>query len=141
MSDGMIGIGTLLKLHDGGSPGSYTTIAEVADISGPSMSADSVEFTNHSSPNNTREFKPGLVDPGELTFTCNYIPDDTTQGLTSGLAYLIKNRVLRSFELHWPDGTIWTFDAFVTAYQPKAPIDDKLSLDVTLKLTGFPVES
>lgn len=139
MSDGLFGIGTLLKLGDG--VGGFTTITEVTDISGPSMSADSVEYTNHSSPNYTREFKPGLVDPGEVTFTVNWIPDDATHGLTAGLAYLLKNRLSRDFELIFPDSTKWTFEAFVTGYEVNAPIDDKLSCDITLKVTGFPVES
>ena len=139
MSDGLFGIGTLLKLGDGVR--GFTTITEVTDISGPSMSADSVEYTNHSSPNFTREFKPGLVDPGEVTFTVNWIPDDATHGLTAGLAYLLKNRQSRDFELIFPDTTKWTFEAFVTGYEVNAPIDDKLSCDITLKVTGFPVES
>lgn len=139
MSVGLFGLGTLLKLHDGVS--TYTTILEVTDISGPSMSADSVEYTNHSSPNFTREFKPGLVDPGEVTFNVNWVPTNATHNLTAGLAYLLRNRLSRSFQLVFPDGTTWTFDAFVTGYEVTAPIDDKLGCDVTLKVTGFPVQS
>ena len=142
MSEVLFGQGTLLKL--GNSAGtSFTTIARITDLSLPSMSADSVESTSHDSANFTREFEPGLIDPGELSLTILYDPAEVTHGLTAGLPYLMKNRLKRKFQIHYTDAgdTIWTVEGFVTGFQGSAPIDDNVTADVTIKLSGFPVES
>lgn len=135
---GVFGHGTLLQLHDGVS--SYATILEVTDISGPGFATDSVEYTSHDSANKAREFGPGLIDSGEVTFSVNYQPAATTHGNSAGLLYVWKNRATRNWKLIFPDGstTTWIFSAFITKFEPKAPIDDKLSADITLKITGLP---
>lgn len=142
MSEVLFGQGTLLKMGDAAGT-VFTTIARITDLSLPSLSADSVESTSHDSANFTREFEPGLIDPGEISFTILFDPAETTHGLTAGLPYLMKNRLKRSFQILYTDAgdTIWTFTAFVTGFEGQAPIDDNVTADVTLKITGFPVES
>lgn len=137
-STAVFGHGTLLKLHDGVS--TYTTVLEVTDISGPGLSADSVELTSHDSASKFREFMAGLVDAGEISFTVNWQPAATTHGNTAGLLYVAQNRLTRLWQLIWPDSgtTTYGFYAFITSLSPNAPIDDKLSADITIKITGKP---
>lgn len=130
--------GTLLRIDDG--TGSYTTIAEVTDIGGPSMSLDPIDVTSHDSTAAYREFIGGLLDAGEVTLTINYVPTAGTHDATTGLIADMVARVVRNFKLVFPDSgtTTWTFAALITAFESAEPIDDKLSADVTLKLSGQP---
>lgn len=134
MANALHAFGTLLKRNG-------TTIGEVFDISGPSLARDSVEVTHHQSPNRWREFIKSLKDGGEVTFSINYRPTDSTHATGTGLlADLANETTVDTWSLVFPDTgvTTWTFPAFLTAFEPKEPIDDRLSADCTLKIAGQP---
>lgn len=132
--------GTLLKIGDGGGTEAFTTIAEVTDISGPSLSLDTAEVTSHSSTNKFKEFIGTLLDAGEMTFSINFIPTNATQSYSAGLIKDMFARTMRNFQLIFPNAstTTWLFAALVTAFEPKEAIADQLSADVTLKISGYP---
>ena len=56
-TEGVVGLGTLLKIGDGASPETFTAIAEVKDITGPNMSMEFAEFTHQQSTDGYREYK------------------------------------------------------------------------------------
>lgn len=128
--------GTLLQLDDGA--GNYTTIAEVKDIRGPGFTTNFTDVTSHDSPDYTREFISGLRDPGEVTFSVNFVPTNPTHNLSAGLMSLQQNRTKRNYKLIFPDvsTTTWTFAAYVSRFEPGAPVDGALTADVTLRVTG-----
>ncbi len=132
--------GTLLQRGDGASPEVFTTIAEVTDISGPTLALDPLDVTAHTSPGAFREFVGGLLDGGEVTFTINYVPDNSSHDATAGLLSELEARAVSNYKLVFPDGssTEWIFAAFLTAFEPAEPVDDRLSAEITLKLTGQP---
>lgn len=134
------GFGTLLKVGDGGGTEVFTTLAEVTNISGPSLSTDTIEVTHMESPNSAREYIAGLKDGGEVSFDLNFIADDTTQA-----AFITdwSNRTKRNFKIVWTDdsATTWSFTGIVTAFEPSASVDDKVSASATIKLTGIPTFS
>lgn len=128
------GFGTLLKL--GG-----TTIAGVRDISGPGLTLETPDVTNHSSTGGWREFVGGLKDGGEVTFDIVFDPVAAThRNVSGGLLYLLTTRASGSFSMTFPDAaaTVWSFTAFVTNYEPSGPVADELSASVTVKITGAP---
>ena len=132
--------GTLLKMGDGLTPESFTTIAEVADIGGPSFSRESIETTSHDSTGGYREFIPGLREGGEVTFTINFMPEDATH--VAAIAQFDDDSV-HNWELVYPilPSKKWVFAAFLTKFDTKAPVGEKLSADLTLKVSGKPVLS
>lgn len=132
--------GTLLQSGDGQAPEVFTTIAEVTEIGGPSLAQDPLDVTSHTSPGAFREFVGGLLDGGEVTFTINYVPTDGTQDASTGLLADMIARIVRNFQLIFPDvgTTTWSFAALITAFEAAEPVDDRLSAEVTLKLTGQP---
>lgn len=139
MSDGVIGLGTLLKIGDGDSPEEFTAIAEVKDINGPVLSREFAEFTHQQSSGGYREYKPTFKNSGDVTFKCNFLPDDETQGFsTTGLLKDYEDGELRNFELVFPDSgsTKASFAAYVANISPGAPIAGALELNVTLRVTG-----
>jgi len=134
MSSAVNAFGTLLKRNG-------TTIAEVTDITPPELGRDDIEVTHHQSPAAWREFIKGLKDAGEVSFTINYIPTNSTHNAGTGLlADLANNATIDTWTLVFPDtsATTWSFPGFVSKFSSKAPIDDKLSADVTLKVSGQP---
>jgi hypothetical protein len=47
-----------------------------------------------------------------------------------------SNKAAGKYRLVFTNGDTWTFDAFSTAMEPDAPLDDKMPLNLTYKLTG-----
>jgi hypothetical protein len=92
------GFGTTFKRGDGGGPETFTTIAEVVGISGPSLKLETIDVTNMDS-NGWREKIPTLKDAGEVQLDMNYLPANATQNYTQGLLADFNNRTLRNFKV------------------------------------------
>lgn len=131
MSNALAAFGTLLKM--GG-----TTIAEVTAITPPGLARDAIEVTHHQSPGAWRERIKGLKDGGEVTFSINYIPTDSTHNASTGILADFATDTVDPWSVVFPDGTTWSFPAMVTSAAPDAPIDDKLSAEITLQICGQP---
>lgn len=139
MTQGVIGLGTLLKIGDGAQPEIFTPVAEVKDITGPGLTREFAEFTHQQSSGGYREYKPTFKNSGDVSFKCNFLPDDETQGFaTSGLLKDYEDGTLRNFQIQFPDPgeTVAAFSAYVSNIQPGAPIANALELNVTLRITG-----
>ncbi len=141
MIEGLSSFGTLLKIGDGvvGTE-SFATIAKVRDISGPQLSLDTDEVTNQDSPGGWEEFVATILRTGQVTFDLVFIPTEETHDPQTGLIADMKNRVLRNFQLVFPDSTstTWAFSAYVVQFQPSAPVQGHLSASVALKISGMP---
>lgn len=137
---GFAAFGTELKIGDGGSPENFTTIAEVVEVTGPPLSADTADTTNHDSTDAYEESVVTVLRTGEVTFDINYLPTDSTHDASSGLLNDYENKTKRNFEVIFSNdsNTKWSFSAYVTGFEPSAPHDDKLDASVTLKVTEKP---
>ena len=139
---GIDAFGTLMSRGDSASPEVFTTIAEVVSISGPGLSRDAIEISNHSSPSQFKQFVAGMKDGGEITLEINYDPAGATHGASSGgLLYdLASGTAAVNYKLTFPDtaATEWILPGLVTGFEPGAPHDDKLSASVTIKVSGAP---
>lgn len=133
-------IGTLLQIGDGGATESFSTISEVLDISGPKLSMDTEEATNHDSTGGWDEHIGTILRGGEVTFGLNYIPTDSTHDASTGILNDMQDRTLRNFQLVFSDGssTTWSFAALITGFDPSCPVKGKIGSSVTLKISGQP---
>lgn len=140
MSSAKSSFGTLLKIGDGGGTEVFTTIAEVKDISGPELSLNVADVTNHSSTGGWKEKLGTILDGGTVKFDVNFIPTAATQGVSSGLLLDLGNRTKRNFKIVFPDGsnTTWTVSALVVAFTPASPVDGAMTASITLDITGQP---
>ena len=133
----LLGLGTKIQKGDGTSPESFTTIAEVGSITGPSQSNDFLDVTSMDS--TAREFVAGLADPGEISFSTNYIPTNTTH---KAVLTDFKDKSIDNYKLVFNDNATegdksnWIFAAAVTQAEVTAPVDGVYQLAVTLKVTG-----
>lgn len=140
MTQATSGFGTLLQIGDGGGPENFTSIAEVRNVSGPELTLDTAEATHHTSPGGWDEHIATLLRGGEVTASLNFLPADATQSFAAGLLKDMTDKTLRNFKVIFPDPgtTEWDFAAYVTAFSPTAPIDDVLTADITLMISGQP---
>lgn len=143
-SEAIAAFGTFLQTGDASNADplleNYTTIDEVMSISGPTLSAATVEVTNHSSGVPWREFISTLLDAGEVSFDLNFVPSNATHSATSGVVADMTGRVRRSFRIIFPDSgsTEWYFQGVYTKFESSEPTDGKISASVTIKLSGEP---
>ncbi len=136
---GKIGLGTTVGYETTPGGGTYTTLGEVFDFSGTSSSMDTVDVTDFSHSDGHRRFIPGLIDPGEVSFTLNFDPALTVYGT---LDTMYKARVPRKWRFAYAGSTVNTVvDAIVTGLGRAIPMDDKMALEVTLKITGLMTEA
>lgn len=99
------------------------------NVGGIQISA--IETTHLASSNAFKEFLPGLGDGGELSFTINYIKAQMTS------LYALA-RTVSAFTLTLSDGSTLTGSGFFTSLGLAAPEDDRITQDVTVKITGKP---
>jgi len=138
---GISSFGTLLKIGDGGSPTEvFTTIAEVLDISGPALALGTEDGTHHSSPGGWRQKIATLLDGGEVSLEIQYDPAGATHNAATGLIADMVNRTLRNFKIVFPNvgNTTWAFAAYVTGFEPSAPVEGKLTASVGMTVSGQP---
>ena len=131
---GKDGFGTTLSRSDMASTPTFTELAGITNISGPGISRQIHDVSAHDSPNGYREFIGGLKDPGEVSVDVNYDPDVHDVWVDD-----LDDVLPRDYEMEFPDGTVWAFEALLTSFEPSAPFDDKLSASASFKVTGKPV--
>lgn len=122
-----------------GTTGGGTIIAQVSNISGPALSADTIDVTNHTSTNAWEEVVIGILRSGDITLDIVYDPANAThKNAGSGLLADFLGRASTTYTLEFPDSvtTEWAFSAFITGFVPSAPHEGALTAAVTVKLTG-----
>lgn len=119
----------------------WVTIAQIVDLSGPSLGRNPIDVSTRDTTGNWREFAKGFKDPGEVTFNVIFDPSLAGHASASGLLsdFNDDSATLPAWRVTWPDAAVWTFDGFITAQEPGAPLDDALTMDVTVKVSGVPV--
>ena len=140
------GIGLTLSIGNSSSPITYTTIGEVKGVAGPDLKVETADVTNVQSPGGVKEFKPTLTDPGELDFTCNYIPDDAGQ-IALQTAALETTKPVLPFQLSLPQSSlqgsevtpgVWNFNGIVNGLKYDTPLDKEATVAVKIKVSGLP---
>ena len=128
-------LGTTISLNG-------TPLGQIMDITGPQLSTDTDEITNHSSPDHTEEFIATIKRVGEITFALVFDPDNSGH---VALQAAWSDRSADSYVMTYPDdagntgaGASWSFDAYCTGFSMAAPVTGHLSADVTLRAASAP---
>ena len=118
----------------------YTEIANAGNFAGPPLSVDVVDVTAHDSTGVFEEIVPTILRTGELRMEINYEPDAATHDATTGILYRYLNSMLGAYQLRFPDAghTEFTFNAYVTSFDPGMPHAGKISAPVAFKIDGVP---
>ena len=130
--------GTLLQIGDGGTPESFTTIAEVGDIDLPDMGNEFEDVTVHTTSGRSRAYKAILLKDKTIEAEINFLPGDATHDGSTGLKSLADSGEANNFQviLTDDDSTTYRFSAFVETFQPHAPVSGILKADLALRVDG-----
>ena len=131
-----IGHGTRLQRSDDGtSGGTFASVGSIRDVVPPPLSRDAVESTDMDSPERWNEYIGGMKDAGELSFDMTFDP-----GSSEHTAFMtdLNTDEAGYYKLIFPDSSEWGFSALLTGYEPDVPIKEKMTANVTFKLSGKP---
>lgn len=106
--------------------------ARIQEVGGPSMSREAVK-TTHLGTTGSHIFMPAdLVDGGEVTLTIHHDPSLT----------IPISSAAETVTITWPvpagltNGATWAASMFMTGYNPGAQVDELMTAQVTLKVSG-----
>jgi hypothetical protein len=104
------------------------------NIDGPEVARVSVE-TTHYGTTGGKTFRPGdLYDPGEIALEFAFDPDLSVP--------IFNAEQPETVTITWPipagksSGATWSASCFCLNYKPSAPLEDKMTATMTLKVTG-----
>lgn len=127
------GIGTTFSREDPAASDTYIKLAKVYGISGPSMSRNTIETTTYDADSGYMKKIGGLRDPGQLTFSLNFAYAE----------YLILKGDFEAdqaakYQVVLPDEdtTTLTLTGLVTEIPIDVPLDDRVTVDVTIEISG-----
>ena len=125
-------------------PSTWNYIGDLTNISGPSISVDTIDVTAHDSADAAREFVAGVIDGGDITLEGNFTDAASGEELTD----LIDTRSIISFIVKFPTtGThatstvnmeAWLFTGAFVGLETDAPFDGKIGFSASVKLSGKP---
>lgn len=135
-------INTLIRVGNGASPETFTTIAFVNNITGPSLQGQVVDVTSMSTGIPWRQKIVTLLEGGEVSFDAFWQPMNTSH---QNLLTLFGNRGANGvpgepidFQLVFPDqdASTYYFSGFVSAVKLTEAVADVVKAAVTVTITG-----
>lgn len=129
--------GTKLEYESSTGPSVYTVIDGVKTFDYPRGSADRIDVTDHSSPDNRKEYIPGLIDPPSFDVPIHW-DDKTTTGSATHRAIETAYKAGTSMNLRVTtvDSRTYTFTASVLNIVQNNSTTDGYQNTVTFQPTG-----
>lgn len=122
-TDGIHGHGTTLSGSGAGA------IGQIVSLSIEGVEVDKIDISTMGSTGKWREFIAGMKNPGTLNLELVY-EDDLFNTINSSLA------VEDTWTITLPDGATAAFSGFLDASGLGIPMDDKVSIPASIKITG-----
>lgn len=129
-SKAISGVGTRFRRWNGSE---WEDIGEINSITGPGKSRDTIDVTSLSSTGGYREFIAGFRNPGTVVLAMNFTRDTYELMNTD-----FESDDLQNYEIVLPDDedTSLEFEGFVTELPLTIPLDDKITADITIQVSG-----
>jgi len=130
MSLAVAGVGTLFRRWSGSA---WVNIAEINSISGPNKSRGTIDVTSLDSTAGYREFIGGLRDGGVTQLGMNFI-----RASYDTMNDDFESDTNQNYEIVLPDAenTTIEFVGLVTELPLEVPVDDKITMTVSIKVSG-----
>jgi hypothetical protein len=127
-----IGMGTSLA-YSAVPATTYTTLANITDITMPDPSAPDVKVTNYGT-TGAHDFIAGFVDGGTIEVEKEYLPADaiTLQGML---------RTRKTWKVSLPDVSNFIFEGYINKISGAIPMEDKVTQKFTIKICTLPTIS
>jgi len=132
-SRAVAGVGTKFGRWNGSS---WDYLAEINSITGPTMTRDFIDVTSLDSTGGYREFITGFRDAGTVSLSMNFTRESYDRMLED-----FESSIARAYEIILPDVDVTSleFEGLVTEVPLSIPTDDKITADVTIKISGMVV--
>jgi predicted secreted protein len=129
-SNAVSGVGTEFRRWSGSA---WVQLAEINSITGPTMTRDFIDVTSLDSTSGYREFITGFRDAGTISLAMNF-----TRDTYDAFKADFEDPESNFYEIVLPDveNTTLEFEGLVTEVPITIPTDDKITADVTIKISG-----
>ena len=129
-SSAKAGVGTQFRRWNAGA---WATVAEINSITGPGMTRDVIDVTSLDSTSGYREFITGFRNAGTISLSMNFTRD-TYEIMKDDF----ESDTAVNYEIVLPDTATTTleFEGLVTECPLTVPPDDKITVDVTIQISG-----
>lgn len=111
------------------------SVAELSEIGGLELSADTIDVTALDSGGGYRTFIGGFKDAGEVSLSGFFNPGDPGQ---AQLYTDFQSGVTDNFTILFPFGASWSFSGVITGFKTSAALEDAISFEATVKVSGQP---
>ena len=126
--------GTLIARALAATPTVFVDIAELGDITPPELMRN--EFDATTQEKDIDSYVLGVLRRGAATIGMNFLPTEASHDHITGLYKAIIDNSIDGYRYSMPQGLVWVCSGQVQRIVPKAPVDGKLALDVTLRFSG-----
>lgn len=134
-SKAVSGVGTIFRRWNPlvASANKWQAISEITSISGPGKSRETIDVTSLDSVGGYKEFIASFRDAGTVTLKMNF-----TRNTYELMNDDFEDDVLKNYEIVLPDveKTTLEFEGLVTELPLDIPMGDKITADVTIKVSG-----
>lgn len=133
-TNALIGYGTQIQIPDPVTPEAWVDIEDLITSEPPDEQADDVEIITFDARGRTKQYIPGFIEPGEMSYSVNARPD----------LYETHRRILHSKEtgatlnhqVITPAGETIFVPGYVKGLKRNLQPNDAYTWDVTIKVAG-----
>lgn len=131
-SNAFAGVGTIFG-RGTAQAGPFVAVAEINNIGGPDKSRNSIDVTSLDSTGGYREFIAGFRDSGQVTLAMNF-----TRATYEIMNDDYEDEDRKWYQIQFPDDdqTKFTFEGLIINLGSAIPADDKVTANVTVKISG-----
>jgi hypothetical protein len=134
LPDQVLGFGSSLQVDRGAG---FTTIARLTEIGEFRPTRPDVDVTTHQSTGGHMEFRPGLIDPGEISFSGVWTADASQTALMDDVLAGVETDNVYSYRVVLPRGLgTFTCDGYLKEVGLNPQMDGRLEFSGALKWTG-----
>ena len=132
------GHGTLVAIQLTPPGGAYTDLAEQGDHNLPEFMRNEFDATTQNE--DIDSYVLGVLRRGEWNVQLNWVPDHNTHNHITGVYKLLFDNTMTGFQVTFPMVTpalVWTLSGQIKNLKPVAPVDGKLTSDMTVRASGL----
>lgn len=138
MSNNIRAIGTSLKKIKSGSEVADWTIGSLTSIGEIGAEISEIDITTLDSPDGAKEYMSGDIDAGECAIA-GYIKKADDENTVTKMMALIQSGSTEAWEVTFPSGAKWEFNAFVKSFKTTEETPDGLiGFSGSLRISGMP---
>lgn len=128
--------GTKVSRAPSATPTTFTEIAELGDLKLPELMRNEFDASVHN--RNIDDYVLGIMRRNAFSFPLNFLPTNATHDHLTGLYKALIDNSIDGYKIVFPDVALteWILSGQVQTIAPTAPVDGKLSADVTIRFSG-----